>query len=326
MTDTVQTDSDAEENGPVGGGRLAAARIENEKSLRDIAKELHLDEPTVLAIENNDFAMLGAPVFVKGHLRKYAELVQVPVDDVIADYYEMTRSEGPPPVVTRVRPVDRTIAPGRWIVGALAVLVAGGAGYWWFTRPPATTVARPEPATLAPPAADRVTEPPRQAAPTTVTAPEPATAEPSADEAESDDTVPEETEPDVATGDPGTESTEPELAAAAADVTETVVDEAPAPGTAEPTAQAPAAGAETVVVLTFSGDCWTEITDASGRRIFYDLGTAGAGCHRVRCGTIPHGIRRQQQCEHDGGGARLLRAADLADARPDAADRQQPVK
>ena len=37
----------------------------------------------------------------------------------------------------------------------------------------------------------------------------------------------------------------------------------------------PAAGPQTVVVLTFSGDCWTEITDATGRRLFYDLGTAG---------------------------------------------------
>jgi cytoskeleton protein RodZ len=29
------------------------------------------------------------------------------------------------------------------------------------------------------------------------------------------------------------------------------------------------------VMLTYSGDCWTEITDASGRRLFFDLGTDG---------------------------------------------------
>jgi cytoskeleton protein RodZ len=29
------------------------------------------------------------------------------------------------------------------------------------------------------------------------------------------------------------------------------------------------------VELAFSGDCWTEVTDASGRSLFYDLGTAG---------------------------------------------------
>ena len=29
------------------------------------------------------------------------------------------------------------------------------------------------------------------------------------------------------------------------------------------------------VTMTFSGDCWTEASDASGRRLFYDLGTPG---------------------------------------------------
>jgi cytoskeletal protein RodZ len=29
------------------------------------------------------------------------------------------------------------------------------------------------------------------------------------------------------------------------------------------------------IELTYSGDCWTEVSDASGRRLFYDLGTAG---------------------------------------------------
>ena len=27
--------------------------------------------------------------------------------------------------------------------------------------------------------------------------------------------------------------------------------------------------------MTFSGDCWTEITDARGRRLFFDLGRSG---------------------------------------------------
>ena len=27
--------------------------------------------------------------------------------------------------------------------------------------------------------------------------------------------------------------------------------------------------------ITYSGDCWTEITDASGRRLFFELGKAG---------------------------------------------------
>ncbi|MFQ5982984.1 MAG: DUF4115 domain-containing protein, partial [Woeseiaceae bacterium] len=29
------------------------------------------------------------------------------------------------------------------------------------------------------------------------------------------------------------------------------------------------------LMLSFSGDCWTEVSDASGRRLFFDLGTEG---------------------------------------------------
>ena len=29
------------------------------------------------------------------------------------------------------------------------------------------------------------------------------------------------------------------------------------------------------VELSFTGDCWAEVSDASGRRLFFDLGTAG---------------------------------------------------
>jgi cytoskeleton protein RodZ len=30
------------------------------------------------------------------------------------------------------------------------------------------------------------------------------------------------------------------------------------------------------LVLNFSGDCWTEVTDADGRQLFFDLGSAGS--------------------------------------------------
>jgi cytoskeleton protein RodZ len=57
------------------------------------------------------------------------------------------------------------------------------------------------------------------------------------------------------------------------------VDEAESePPAAEPDAAAyePTPGAPQVAVtLTFSGDCWTEVTDSSGRRLFYDLGREG---------------------------------------------------
>ncbi len=66
-----QGDPDDDE-GPMAGERLRQARHEQQISVLEVAKELHLDEPKVRALERNEFDVLGAPVFAKGHLRKYA--------------------------------------------------------------------------------------------------------------------------------------------------------------------------------------------------------------------------------------------------------------
>ena len=115
-----------EDEGPVGGERLRAARRANDISVRDVAKELHLDEPKVRAMEKNDFEALGAPVFAKGHLRKYAEFVGVSIDDVMTDYYKMTRATSMPPVLGPTRKLPREINAVPWIAGIVIVLVLGG--------------------------------------------------------------------------------------------------------------------------------------------------------------------------------------------------------
>jgi cytoskeleton protein RodZ len=76
---------DATAEGPVGGERLAEARRAKQISVLEIAKELHVEEAKIRALETNEFDVLGAPVFAKGHLKKYSQLVGVNHDDVLAD-------------------------------------------------------------------------------------------------------------------------------------------------------------------------------------------------------------------------------------------------
>ena len=121
--------------GPVGGERLAEARRELQISVLEIAKELHLDEPKVRALERNDFDVLGAPVFAKGHLKAYAQLVNVDAADVMADYYQLNRAEGAPPVITARRVPRRELSPGPWIAAIVVIIVIVSA-FWWFSRPP----------------------------------------------------------------------------------------------------------------------------------------------------------------------------------------------
>ena len=228
------TDEPTGAEGPRGGERLAAARRELQISVLEIAKELHLDEPKVRALERNEFAVLGAPVFAKGHLRKYAHLVNVNEEDVFADYYEMTHTAGLPPVVsTRPKP-RRDLSPGPWIAVIVAIILAVTI-YWWLSRP-------------VEPAAD-------QEQPTTEDS---GFVEPPATDEELDDESPLKEEGIVLEPEPEPEP-EPQ-------VSQPVIEETESPDIQE---------GQVRVLLTYTGDCWTEVTDATGRRLFFDLGKDG---------------------------------------------------
>ena len=227
---TENDESGPEESGPVGGERLAEARRALQIPIIEIAKELHLDEYKVRALENNDFDVLGAPVFAKGHLRKYAQLVDVDEADVMADYYQLNRSEASPPVV-KFRPVPKAdSSPAPWIAGIVAV-IAAVAAYWWFLgRTPAPTIEQTEPVlpqmNVEPAVAEPVDEPTR-----------------------------------VSRHEDAADSTDE-------DTLEVAVQEP-----VEPAPQ-PVVG-QIALRVTYGGDCWTEISDGRGRRLFFDLGTTG---------------------------------------------------
>ncbi len=244
MNESPQQTPDADASGPLGGERLAIARRSHEISASDIAKELHLDEPKVRALEQNNFELLGAPVFAKGHLRKYAELVGVSTDDIIADYYRLNQTAGAPPVVGPARKFERDYTPVSWIVVSLVVIIVASASYWWFTRDSARPpVVRTQAAVLAPFASDASDEPVQQAA------------------AETAEILPEP---------------EPLVTAEDLPPTETMlVSSTAADFESEPLVEDVSLLPQVHVELSFSGDCWTEVSDASGRRLFYDLGTAG---------------------------------------------------
>ena len=276
MTDDTPA-ADDESGAPlVAGERLAEARRLKQISLPDIARQLHLDEPRVQALEENRFDVLGAPVFAKGYLRKYAHLVGVPVDDVMADYYTINRATGAPPVVGPPRKQQRDFDAGPWVSGLLILvaLLALAAGiYWWMQRDTSVVAGSDSTSTLRQPGEAAARSEPQGSAGddgddgddagTTTSALEPA-----GDDVADPDRATSQTEPAPPPEQLGDEPVQASPVAAAAE---------PAPrqsGVAAPASQ-PGAGATVELRLAYSGDCWTEITDADGERLFFDLGRAG---------------------------------------------------
>ncbi len=225
-----------ESTGPLCGERLAESRRALQIPVLEIAKELHLDEYKVRAIESNDFDVLGAPVFAKGHLRKYAQLVNVDEADVMADYYQLNRAASAPPVITLRRKPRQSFSPGPWVAVIVVLLVAATA-YWWFAVRE-TADLRPVSGEIRPLPQEQQTEDPAEDA-----------VDGGFDEVgEVDETV-------------------------GSDETEQPVVEEPRP--APEAAAASEDSSQMTLSVTYSGDCWTEITDSMGRRLFFDLGKAG---------------------------------------------------
>ncbi len=124
------------------GDRLRRAREDKRLAVEQVAESLHLDEHLVVAIEQENFDALGAPVFMRGHIRAYARLLELPPDELLeacgllAD--EPEHSVEPALAASGRSPVV-TINPGPWAIAVLGLLLAAGLVYYVFQEPPPST-------------------------------------------------------------------------------------------------------------------------------------------------------------------------------------------
>jgi cytoskeleton protein RodZ len=127
---------------PVGRGpgeRLRAARTAAGLTLQGVADDLHLGVETLEALERDDYTQMPGRVFVRGYLRNYARLVDLPADVILAsfDAHAPTEQAGPPGLRTvvsarqirsQVRSSHSAVRAVTWIVVlALAALLLT----WW---------------------------------------------------------------------------------------------------------------------------------------------------------------------------------------------------
>lgn len=137
----------ARRSGSSPGARLRAAREAGGLSIEVVAARLRLNAALVLAMEEDRLALLGAPVFARGHLRNYAALVGVAESELMA---ASAAGEVPEPSflpALDLRPRVHAYVRWVWPIAAVLLAIAVVAAFWWWRGrvpgPPAAAPALP---------------------------------------------------------------------------------------------------------------------------------------------------------------------------------------
>jgi cytoskeleton protein RodZ len=118
------------------GARLRSARESRGLTTLQAAEKLHVDPRILEALEAENFGALGAAVYVRGHLRRYADLVGEQPGELQGLYSAAT----PAPDLRRVPHPAPPARSSRLLALALLVLVGvavAGVVWWLLTLPSA---------------------------------------------------------------------------------------------------------------------------------------------------------------------------------------------
>lgn len=117
---TGDTAGPARGQGP--GAELSHERERQGLTEQQVAEQLNLDASVIHWIEQDDFAALGAPVFARGHLRRYAALLGLPAERLLEAYERWGTHPSQPTLIPRAREDLRPPRPPPrwpWVVGGV---------------------------------------------------------------------------------------------------------------------------------------------------------------------------------------------------------------
>lgn len=88
------------------GAALRHTRLARKLHTKEAANALHLPVAVIEAMEADDFDQLGAPIYVRSYLTRYADLLDLPRETVLARYRELGLTEPPLQVTNSVKPAS----------------------------------------------------------------------------------------------------------------------------------------------------------------------------------------------------------------------------
>ena len=210
------------------GETLREAREALDLKIEQLAADLRIEAPYLIALEANEFDEFSAPVFAKGYLKQYS--LRLGLDDkaLLTLYYRQVGTQQVPKLRIQTLETGEDQQQARWLIAGSALVFVIAAGSIWRLSTP-----EPEAPLVSQPVENVVESEPVELTP--VAQPE------------------------------------------AAIVTEPAPLELPAvliDDSADDAVEIVAAALQ--VEIVFHEDCWTEVIDARGERLFYGLGSAGA--------------------------------------------------
>ncbi|QLF94620.1 helix-turn-helix domain-containing protein [Pseudomonas sp. ABC1] len=265
------------------GETLRLARESKGLSLATVALQLNLPVKTLQQIESGDFSRLPSATFARGYVRSYAKFLELDQNRLVHEFDVHTGSGAASSTVHSLERIDEPSGVARSVLRlfsiSLLLVLLVTAFYWWQEQADGDAIGNLSSAfeRIEVESVDGTTEI-HVLDPSEIATPD----EPGIADVEIAQTT---------TGDetPPSENVEPAPSVPAADTTPT--DAAPAPQAA-PTAPAPVeqplAAGEGRIELSFSGDCWIQLTDADGKVLLSTL--AKAGSSQVLTGKAPISI------------------------------------
>ncbi|MBS0418333.1 MAG: DUF4115 domain-containing protein [Proteobacteria bacterium] len=113
------------------GARLRAGREKLGLTVLQVAERIHTDPKIVESIEAESYEALGAPVYARGHIRHYADLVGESANELIQMYSNISKVEQPD--LTRIVKAPAGPDSNKLVAPALVVIVvfAVAGAIWW---------------------------------------------------------------------------------------------------------------------------------------------------------------------------------------------------
>lgn len=119
MEDAVDHIAQEKKAGP--GETLRTAREARKLTIETVSHQMHVDAAIVRALEQDDYEKFAAPIFVTGHLRAYARLLDLPPEPLIEAYHRLG-VDAPPPL----KQVKRRLhfhSSSSWVPAVVVALV-----------------------------------------------------------------------------------------------------------------------------------------------------------------------------------------------------------